>query len=458
MNALLQSLLPLRDRRFLIIFMLGFSSGFPWVLHGSVLTLWMQSEGLSRSHIGFIGGVTAIYALNWLWSPLVDTVRLPWLYRRFGQRRSWILLTQALLIFCIFFLSFARPEQNLWLLGLLALGVALASATQDIAVDAYRINIFSRAEFDAKLPYSSAMATTGWWAGYGFIGGALALWLGGESIGLSWPAVYRVLLCLYLLLMLFVTMVPEPGPDKDAETVTETNAAAVAAAPPWRGLQYWLQDTVVRPFTEFFERCGLQLAVAILLFLFSFRIGEAMLGRMSLVFYVELGFSTEEIALYQKFLGGLSLLGAFINTRYGVIRGMLVGGIAMAASNLMYAVMATVGPEPWLFLLTLLVDNFCNAFATVAVVSFISYFASRTYTGTQFALMTSFSNFGRTTLAAGSGAIVDALDGNWPLFFIMTTLVVIPSLLLLVWMGRMLEDYRSEQASLSDINRQSPQT
>jgi PAT family beta-lactamase induction signal transducer AmpG len=147
------------------------------------------------------------------------------------------------------------------------------------------------------------------------------------------------------------------------------------------------------------------------------------------------------------------LLGALINTRYGVIRGMLVGGIAMAASNLLYAVMATVGPEPWLFMLTLLIDNFCQAFATVAVISFMSYFTSRTYTGTQFALMTSFSNFGRTTLAASSGAIVDSLGGNWPLFFIMTTVIVVPSLLLLVWMGRMLDGYRSDQAALSDTNR-----
>jgi len=182
-------------------------------------------------------------------------------------------------------------------------------------------------------------------------------------------------------------------------------------------------------------------------FLFSFRLGEAMLGRMSLVFYVELGFTTEQIALYSKFLGGFativfSLIGAFINTRFGIVRGMLVGGIAMASSNLLYALMAKVGPEPWLFVITLLVDNFTQAFATVCAVSFISYFASRTYTGTQFALMTSISNFGRTSLAASSGAIVDGLDGNWTIFFVMTTLMVIPALLILVWMGKMLGEYK----------------
>lgn len=443
MKSLLQSLTPLRDRRFLTIFVLGFSSGFPWALHGSVLTLWMQSEGLSRSEIGFIGIVAAIYALNWMWGPLVDTLKLPYLHRKFGKRRSWILLTQGFLILFINLLSLADPQTNLLMLGFLALGVSAASATQDIAVDAYRITLFSKEEFDAKLPYSSAMAIIGWWSGYAFIGGALALWLGGESVGFDWPVVYRLLTLLYVMLMVFVIFSP---PAITSEDVPE-DPQAIKALPPFA---VWVYDTIAKPFIEFVQRCGVKLTVAILLFLFSFRIGEAMLGRMSLVFYVELGFTTDEIALYQKLFGGLataifSIIGALVNTRYGVMRGMLIGGIAMAVSNLMYAVMAQVGPEPWLFLLTLLIDNFCQAFATVAVLSFMAYFASRTYTGTQFAMMTSFSNFGRTTLAAGSGFIVDSLGGNWTLFFIMTTVIVTPALVLLVWVGRMLEVYRNRE-------------
>jgi PAT family beta-lactamase induction signal transducer AmpG len=442
MFSFLSSFRPLLDRRFLTVFLLGFSSGFPWVLHGSVLTLWMQSEGLSRTEIGFIGAVTAIYALNWMWSPLIDEIKLPWLHKRLGQRKSWIVFTQALMILFMLLLSRADPQGSLLVLGIFALGIALASATQDIAVDAYRIMLFGQEEADAKLPFSSALATTGWWAGYGFIGGTLALWLGSESAGLAWPQVYVVLALVYVVLMVLVWLAPEAG-YVPPRRVKHSSATALN----------WFRHHIAAPFTEFFERCGVKLALAILLFLFSFRIGEAMLGRMSLVFYVELGFSTEEIALYQKFLGGLatvvfSLLGAVINTHYGVIRGMLVGGIAMAASNLLYAVMAQVGPEPWLFVVTLLVDNFCQAFATVAVISFMSYFASRTYTGTQFAMMTSFSNFGRTTLAASSGAIVDGMGGNWALFFVATTLMVIPALLLLVWVGKLLEQYKVEQAEV----------
>lgn len=441
MLSLLQTLKPLRDRRFLTIFVIAFSSGFPFVLHGSVLTLWMQSEGLSRSAIGFIGAVTAVYAFKWMWSPLLDRLRIPVLYQHFGQRRSWILLTQAVMVLLILLLSTADPKANLLLVGVYTLGIAIASATQDIAVDAYRIMLFRADEADQKLAYSSALATVGWWSGYGFLGGTFALVLGGETVGLSWPEVYRVLALVFVGLMVLVTLSPEPPMQ---EMPIADGADSKGAFSP----VLWFRQYVAAPFIEFFARCGTKLAVAILLFLFSFRIGEAMLGDMSLVFYREIGFTTDEIALYNKFFGGLatvifSLLGAIINTHYGVIRGMLVGGIAMAASNLLYAVMAVVGPEPWLFMLTLLVDNFCQALATVAVVSFMSYFASRTYTGSQFALMVSFSNFGRTTLAAGSGAIVDGMGGNWPLFFVFTTLIVIPALILLLWMGKLLAQYQA---------------
>jgi PAT family beta-lactamase induction signal transducer AmpG len=197
---------------------------------------------------------------------------------------------------------------------------------------------------------------------------------------------------------------------------------------------------------EFFRRCGFKLALSILLFLVVFRLGEAMLGRMSLVFYVELGFTTDQISFYQKFFGGLmtagfSLLGAVINTRYGVIKGLFVAGVAMAAANLLFALLAVIGPNVGLFMVTLLVDNFFQAFSTVAAISFISYFTSRTHTGTQYAMMSSISNFGKTTLAAGSGAIVDFLNGEWAVFFVLTTLMVIPGLCLLVWVGRLLKTY-----------------
>ncbi len=447
-RTLSQSVAELRDKRFLTILLLGFSSGFPFVLHGSVLTLWMQSSGLSRSAIGYIGAVASVYAINWMWAPFVDRVRLPLLYQRFGQRRSWILLTQAGIAVSVLLMSLTDPREDLLLVSLCALAIAIFSATQDIAVDAYRITIFSRAEADAKMPYAAAMATTGWWAGYGFLGGSFALLLGGESIGLAWSDVYRVLALVYVLLMALVLLVPEPEievADREAPML-----ARQAGHSPAQRIAAWFSVFIAGPFREFFQRCGFRLALSILLLLVVFRLGEAMLGRMSMVFYVEIGFTVDQISVYSKFFGGLvtaffCLVGAVVNTRFGIVKGLFAGGVAMAASNLLFALLAVVGPNVNLLLLTLVIDNFCAALATVAFISFISYFTSRTYTGTQYAMMSSFSNLGRTTLAASSGAVVDLLDGNWALFFIITALMIIPGLMLLLWIGRQIREYQDEQ-------------
>ena len=200
----------LRDKRFFTIFLFGFCSGFPWVLHGSVLTLWLQESGFSRSTIGFIGAIATVYAINWMWAPFIDRLQLPFFYKRFGQRRSWILFCQIGITLAIACLSFTNPDQSLLNVSLLALVVAIFSATLDISVDAYRINIFSEAEMDAKMPFAAAVNIAGYYAGFGFIGGALALALGGETIGLSWPLVYRTLVLLYLVLIILILFTPRP--------------------------------------------------------------------------------------------------------------------------------------------------------------------------------------------------------------------------------------------------------
>jgi PAT family beta-lactamase induction signal transducer AmpG len=445
-------LASLLDRRFPIVLLIGFCSGFPWVLHGSMLTLWLRNEGVTRTTVGLFGAVGTMYAINWLWAPLIDRVRIPLLTHYFGQRRSWLLACQAVLVLLMLLMSGTDPAISLGKMAIIALGFAIVSATQDIAIDSYRVLLFRPEEKESKLPFASALATAGWWSGYGFIGGTLALFLAGETVNLPWPAVYQALAALTVVVIVLLMLIPEREGDRFApgrklrseDAVIPLSTSASTAAARSFTLHGWLWQSLAAPFREFFERCGLQLGVVILLFIFSFHIGEAVLGRMSLVFYDDLGFTTNQIAFYNKFVGGLftvvcSVMGALITTRYGIIRGMMVGGIAMASSNLLYAVMSWMGPVPWLFLVTLLVDNFCTAFVTVAKVSFISYFTSRTFTGTQYALMAALSTFGRTSLASYSGAIVDGLDGNWALFFVLTTVAVIPSLCLLVWLGKLLE-------------------
>lgn len=438
------SIRALRDRRFLTILLFGFCSGFPFVLTGSVLTLWLQESGFSRSTIGFIGAISTVYAINWMWAPFVDRIKLPILYRLFGQRRSWILFCQMAIALLLFAISFGDPRENLLYITLISVAIAIFSATLDIAVDAYRITIFSRDEMDMKMPYAAAMTTSGWWAGYGFIGGALALALGGETIGLDWPVVYRYLIFLYMFILVLVIASPEPVIE-DADLVPEVKNAE-------KSVSAWMKTYFIGPFKEFFNRCGFRLALAVLLFLLVFKLGESMLGRMSLIFYVEVGFTTDQISFYSKFFGGLvtaafAILAAMVNTRFGVMRGLFIAGVAMAAANLLYALIAIVGPNTNLLIFTLIIDNFFVAFSTVAFVSFVSYFTSRTYTGTQYALMVSISNLGRTTLAAGSGALVDFLNGDWAFFFVLTSLMVIPGLCLLVWVRRLMKSYEPEQAA-----------
>jgi len=436
--SFVDTLRALNDKRILSILLLGFMSGFPWILHGSVLTLWLKDLEFSRSTIGLLGIVGTMYALNFTWAPLLDRLRIPILYKLLDQRRSWIAVCLSIIVLATFALSRINPNENILLLGFAALVIAIASATQDVAIDAYRIDVLDANEVE-KMPYAAAAATGGWWAGYGFIGGALALFLGGEKIGLAWPAVYQVLTCVVVLQIVLLFFLPKVHTDSNQELLNVVGSDK-------QTLSEWFTNTFVKPFTEFFDRCGKDIALALLLFIFTFKLGEAFLGRMSLVFYKEIGFTTDQIGFYSKFIGGLStaifaFLGAMLNTRYGLIRGLIIGGVAMACTNLLFALMSIVGPNEILFAFTMLADNFTAALSTVAFIAFVSFFTSRSYTATQYALFVSIGNMGRTSVSSASGFMVDALNGNWFVFFIITSLMVVPALLILLHLGKLLKTH-----------------
>ena len=416
------------DKRLLWVFMLGCSSGFPWVLIGSNMSGWLKDAGLTRAAIGYFGSVFAVYAINFMWAPLVDRVKLPFLGNKLGQRRSWIFLCQAIVLFCTLQIAGLDPSNNLALTSMFALVVATASATQDIAIDAFRIDTFPKSE-STKMPQASAMAVMGWWTGYS-LPGYLAF-VNADSIG--WNGVYYGMAGIVALLMVFTLLVGEPKTKRDelqheAEERHNKVVHSKAAA--------WFTVTVIEPFYDFFNRNGVKTACTLLLFVFLFKIGEAFLGRMSITFYKEIGFSNEQIGYYSKLIGWgatvfFTLLGSLINVRFGVIKGLMIGGIAMSVSNLMFALIASMGPNEHLFLATILVDNFTTAFSTVAFVSFLTILTGEAFSATQYALLASLGNLGRTTLASFSGELVDYLN-SWPLFFILTAVMVIPSLIMLV--------------------------
>jgi PAT family beta-lactamase induction signal transducer AmpG len=438
-----ESLREYRDRRLLTIFVFGMASGFPWVLWGSAMTAWLKESGLTRSAIGVFGTVASAYSVHFLWAPFVDRVPFPVL-GRLGQRRGWILAMQIILALATLGIAFTHPAQSVGWTAALALTIAFSSATQDVAVDAYRVEIISREE-TTKIAHASATATAGWWTGYALLG-SVPFFLA-DLPGWNWNRIYLLLAAMWIPLMVAVLMVREAKQNRErfreAEEKYERTLAQKVAPGRWARFTAWMGVTVVEPFREFFVRTGVKLGVSVLLFVFMFKLGEAFLGRMAIVFYKEVGFTDTQIAYYSKLMtAGVTILfsmaGGLLNARIGLIKGLFVGGVAMAASNLMFSWIAMVGPSEKLYAATIFVDGFTSAMSTVAFVAFISYLTSHTYTATQYALLSALGTLGRTLVSGASGFLVDALHGNWALFFVITALMVIPSLILLVYVGRLL--------------------
>ncbi len=410
------------DKRMAWIFLMGVCSGFPAALIGSNLSGWLNDSGISRADIGLLGSVSLVYAINFLWAPLLDKFRIP-IFNRFGTRRSWVLLSQTFMLFILLVMVTVNPANELFIFGVLAFSIACCSATQDVAIDAFRIDQFGNNEAE-KFPAAAAMSVIGWWTGYS--GPGYLAFSNADALG--WNTVYQLMIVVLIVLMLTVMAIGDNSPDRSKTTAT--------ISPANNTHSHWFYETLVQPFAEFFTRNGVRIALTLLLFIFLFKIGEAFLGRMSVVFYREVGFSNDQIATYSKAFGWFltvifTLLGSLFNTRFGVIKGLLVGGAAMASSNLLFALIAKVGPSESLFAITLVVDNFTAAFSSVALVAFLSAITGRTFSASQYALFASIGNFGRISLAGVSGHTVDWL-GSWELFFIMTSIMVVPSLLLLV--------------------------
>ncbi|WP_409424861.1 AmpG family muropeptide MFS transporter [Pseudoalteromonas sp. RW-H-Ap-1] len=427
-----------KDKRLINIFIFGMSSGFPWVLIGSVMSAWLKDEGLSRSMIGLFGIVFGAYSINFLWSPLIDRTKLPFLYNWLGQRRSWILFCQSFILLGTLLLAGLDLKANLAIAAALCLLIAIASATQDIAIDAFRIDTLSENE-SHKATAAAAMATSGWWTGYALLG-AVPFYMA-DMPNIDWPQIYYFLSAIMLLLISCVFWAKEPKSNREAvhaelERVYLEKLAASKQTPLTKILA-WLGVTVVDPFKTFFAKNGVKTALALLAFIFLFKIGEAFLGRMSIVFYKEIGFSNTQIANYSKLGTGLitivfAFLGSIFNHKYGIVKGLFISGIAMAASNLMFSWIALAGPQEHLYAMAIVVDGFTQAWSLVAMVAFISMLCDRAFSATHYALLASLGNLGRTLLSSYSGVVIDDwLLGNWALFFVLTALMVIPSLIFL---------------------------
>lgn len=434
------------DRPILVVFLLGIASGFPKGMIVSTLSAWLTDEGLSRTSLGLFGLVSLPYALNFLWAPLVDGFKLGRFGALLGKRRAWILITQILLILLLLLLSTFTPSETLVAVGAVCLTIAFVSATQDIAIDAIRIESVPKEQQGA----AASAGVVGWLLGNLFIAG-ISLWL--TDFLSSWNQIYLVMTSAMLFGIAGALLAKEP--EHTPRQPTDPGATTR------QRITGWVQQSVTAPFVEFFQRNGTHIAIVLLGFIFLFKIGEAFLGSMSIRFYNEIGYQWSEVFAYVK-TGGMvalalgSFLGGAVSIKLGASRGLLLAGIAMALTNLLYAWLAHIGRTDTVtidlnllglvqiqnlaldvpLLTCVVLDNFTAGISTIAFVTYISDLCNRQFTATQYALLASLGNLGRTTLAAGSGWLVDLLGGRWELFFLITALMAVPGLAILVWMMR----------------------
>ena len=423
-----------RDPRVVAVGFLGFSSGLPLALTFGTLTLWLAELGIDKTTIGLFALAGTPYTLKFLWAPLVDRVPLPWLTRRLGRRRGWMLATQVALAVAILLLGHSDPAAAPTATALLALAVAFCSATQDIAIDAYRVEALDERRYGA----GAATVVLGYRIGM-LASGAGALYAASFS---DWAAAYALMAALMGVGMLTVLLNPEPPVADSAEARAQAARfrRLLDARPDLRGRAgralAWLHAAVVAPFAEFLARPGW---LAVLAFILLYKFGDALAGVMGNPFYVELGFSKIEIANVTKAFGlAATILGGFAGgllvSRLGILRSLWICGLLQMASNLMFVVQALAGHDLGVLTLTIGLENLAGGMGTAAFVAYLSSLCNLAFTATQYALLSSLAAFGRTLLSSSGGWLADRVD--WVSFFLLTTLAALPGLLLLWWMTR----------------------
>ena len=399
-----------RDRRQLIILLMGFSSGMPFLLSGAVLSYWMSQVGVNLTTIGIFALVGTPYAFKFAWAPLVDQMPLPLLDRWLGRRRSWMLATQIGLLLATLLLGWSDPVGSPWFTAFAAVAIAFLSATQDIAIDAYRIEILHDDEQGA------GSATTQ-------LGYRIALWIVSAMSQLlpslmPWSTVLSLIALLAIVGIGTTFWADEP----------------VSRRPLIHSAGEWLNQSVVRPFAEFFAYRGW---FVILLFALLYKYGDALGGSITLPFFDQMGFSGPEIFGVSKSFGVAAtifggLVGGIVVARYGLFKALFVAGILQAVTNLLYSWQAEAGHDIIVLTIAITADNFTGALGGVAFIAYLSSLCTAGMAGTQYALLTSLMAFGRTVLSAGGGWL--ATETGWTVFWILTTLLAIPGLLLLLWL------------------------
>jgi len=410
------------SRRNLFVLLMGVASGLPLLLTLSTLSYWLSKVGVDKTTIGLFALVGIPYSFKFVWAPLIDHVRLPILGRLLGRRRSWLVFIQAFLAAAIFFMGMTDPMVAPLSVAAAAVAVAFFSASQDIVIDAYRIEILRDEEQGA----GAATTQAGYRIGL-VIAGAAAIAL---SDYVDWPTVFAVLAAVMVAGMVATVLAPEPPEPPSVAPAVQSGFQADAVLA-------WIKRAGIDPFIDFMHHRGW---LIILAFVLLYKFGDAIGGVMANPFYVELGFSGVEIASITKLLGVLAtvagtLAGGILVARLGFFKALVIGGILQAVTNLLFALLAVSGKDLAMLTVAIGADNFTGGLGSAAFVAYLSSLCSRAFTATQYALLTSLMAVGRTMLSSGGGWLADHMD--WASFFVLTTFLAVPGLLLLLWLSRL---------------------
>lgn len=414
-----------------MILVLGFASGLPLLLTFSTLSAWLATFGVRRAAIGAFALVGTPYAFKFVWSPLIDRLPAP---LPLGRRRGWGIAIQLALIVAILGLGSCDPKHHLALMAVLALLVAFLSASQDIVIDAWRVEILP---LDLQGP-GAGMIQTGYRVAM-LVSGAGALVIAARA---GWFAAYASMAALLAVGVFVFLFGPEPGvPAEDARPHPPGTRNSARKA-----ISAWLSTAVIGPFADFMRR---PIWPVILIVILGYKLGEAMAGVMATPLYISLGFSLDEIAAVSKLVGFFAtvvgaLIGGLVTVRFGILRSLIVCGVLQSTGNLFYVLQAVGGHRLTYLALCVTAENVTGAMAGAALVGYLSSLCSPAFTATQYALLSSLAVVGRTLVASSSGVLAESL--GWVSFFLLTTVVTAPALLLLVWIARR-EVTRSSQRS-----------
>jgi MFS transporter, PAT family, beta-lactamase induction signal transducer AmpG len=412
-----RSLAEYTDRRVVLVLILGFASGLPLLLTFSTLSAWLASVGIRRATIGAFALVGTPYSLKFIWSPLIDRLPPP---LPLGRRRGWGISIQIALIAATLGLGACDPRHHLRAMAALAVLVAFLSASQDVVIDAWRVEILP---IEYQGPGAGVIQT-----GYRIamlVSGAGALIIADHA---GWFAAYSTMAALLFGGLLVFLFSPEPQAAATAERSTETKG--------WQAISAWFATAVGGPFSDFMRRPMWPL---IIIAVVGYKLGEALAGVMATPLYISLGFTLTEIAAMSKLVGFLAtivgaLIGGVLAARFGILRSLLLCGVLQSAGNLFYVLQAIEGHRIFFLALCVSAENLTGAMAGAALVAYLSSLCSPAFTATQYALLSSLASLGRTLFASSGGVLADTL--GWVPFFLLTTVATVPALLLIAWIAQ----------------------